>query len=220
VRIAAMLLLLSAALVLAGGCGGKKAPSPAAVNLRREDLIAVAQALKSVEGPLAGEVVAAKAAWPLVANGLPTRNTSTARALIAAASQSAAKIKVPALFEEETAMSLTGPAYQLAGLFKYFDRLATRGWAGIGAALEEIEHGSPMAARFARENVPLYIESVYDGHFLLAQIGKPLRDGYKALGGAVGFGAALTQRDVDALVGAYSEPSVRLYPHAGARLGS
>ena len=217
---AALLLVLSGALVMAGGCGGKKTPSPAAVSLRRADLIAVAHGLKSVEGPVAGEVAAAKVAWPLVANGLPAGNASTARRAIAAAAESAAKIKVPALMQEAQATSLTGPASQLAGLLWTFDRLATRGWTLTGAALDQVEHGSPAGARFARENVPLYIESVYDGHFVLAQIGKHLLDGYRALGGPAAFGSALTQSEVDALASTYSEPTDRLYPHVGTRLGA
>jgi hypothetical protein len=219
-RIAAMLLLLSGALLVVAGCGGKKAPSPAAVNLRREDLIVVSRALKSAERPVAAEVAAAKVAWPLVANGVPPGNTATAHPAIAAAAASAAKIKLPALLEEDQAASITGPASQLGGLLWTFDRLATRGWTLIGASLEQVEHGSPAGARFARENVGLYIESVYDGHFVLAQIGKQLRSGYSALGGPAAFGSALTQGEVDALAATYSEPSDRLYPHVGARLGS
>ena len=45
----------------------------------------------------------------------------------------------------------------------------------------------------------LYIESIYDGHFSLAQIGKKLLAGYDKLGGAADFGASLTQAEVDAL---------------------
>ena len=77
----------------------------------------------------------------------------------------------------------------------------------------------PAGARFARENVALYIESVYDGHFDLAQIDKHLTDGYRQLGGAGGVREALTQAEVDALGDAYSEASVRLHPHVGVRLG-
>ena len=76
------------------------------------------------------------------------------------------------------------------------------------------------AARFARENAALYIESVYDGHFSLAQIGKKLLDGYRKLGGPAAFGTALTQQEVDALAHAYSEDADRLHPHVTARLGS
>ena len=76
------------------------------------------------------------------------------------------------------------------------------------------------SARFARENVALYIESVYDGHFALAQIGKQLLDGYRTLGGQAPFGGTLTQAEVDALASAYSEAADRLHPHVGVRLGS
>ena len=66
----------------------------------------------------------------------------------------------------------------------------------------------------------LYIESVYDAHFGLAQIGKKLLAGYRKLGGQAAFGAALTQGEVDALADAYSEATDRLHPHVGVRLGS
>ncbi len=66
----------------------------------------------------------------------------------------------------------------------------------------------------------MYIESIYDAHFTLAQIGKKLLAGYEKLGGASDFGTALTQAEVNALAGAYSEASDRLHPHVGVRLGS
>ena len=88
------------------------------------------------------------------------------------------------------------------------------------AAIDAIEHGSPTGARFARANAALYIDSIYDGHFSLAQLGKKLLDGYHMLGGQAAFGTALSQREVDALASAYSEATDRLHPHAGVRLGS
>ena len=90
----------------------------------------------------------------------------------------------------------------------------------IGAAIEQIKHGSRAGARFARANVALYIESVYDAHFSLAQIGKQLVKGYKELGGEAAFGASLTQAEIDGLAATYSEATDRLYPHVGVRLGS
>ena len=91
----------------------------------------------------------------------------------------------------------------------------------IGAAIEQIEHGSPAGARFARANVALYIDSVYDGHFSLAQIGKKLLDGYRMLGGQAAFGTALSQAEVDAAGDAPTpKPADRLHPHVGVRLGS
>ena len=139
---------------------------------------------------------------------------------IAAAAQSAAGIQLPMLLQETQTAALTGPAAPLAGLVRSYILLATRGWRLIGAAIDQIEHGSPASARFVRQNVALYIESVYDGHFTLAQIGKQLLAGYRTLGGADAFGSALTQAEVDSLASAYSEATDRLHPHVGVRLGS
>jgi hypothetical protein len=167
------------------------------------------------------EVVASRAAWPLVANGLTAaRGRSDARGTIHAAGAAAGRLRSPPLFSEEESASLTGPAASLAGLYRSFDALATHGWQMIGAALDQIERGPAAAARFARANVALYIESVYDGHFSLSQIGRKLRDGYRRLGGEAGFGAALSEREVRALADAYSEAVARLHPHVGVRLGS
>lgn len=216
----AALLLLSSAGIAAGGCGSGHPATPAALRLEREDLIAVCHALKSAEGPVAAEVAATKAAWPLVANGLPAATTTVARPLLRAATAAAARLTVPALFQEAQAAALTGPGSEIAGLFRSFSTLATRGWQLIGSSIDEIEHGSPVAAKFARANVALYIDSVYDAHFTLAQVGKKLLDAYKKLGGPAAFGAVLTQAEIEALAQSYSEPSDRLHPHVGVRLGS
>jgi hypothetical protein len=165
-------------------------------------------------------VSATKAAWPLVVNGLPAETSAIPRPTIHAAVDAAAELGVPALFEEAQATSLTGPGSSLASAFRGYSTLAARGWQLIGAAIEQIEHGSAVAARFARANVALYIESVYDAHFSLAQIGKQLLAGYKKLGGAAAFGAALTPAEVDELARTYSQASDRLHPHTGVRLGS
>ena len=98
--------------------------------------------------------------------------------------------------------------------------LAALGWRMTGAAINQIQRGSPTEARFARKNVALYIESVYDAHFELAQLGKQLLDGYRALGGPKAFKGSLSQEEVDALARAYSEAADRLHPHVGVRLGS
>lgn len=203
------------------GCGGTSA-TPAELRLEREDLVAVSRALREVEGPVAREVAAAKRAWPLVVGGLPAgaQALGSSRAPIADAATSAARIETPAPLSEAQARSLTGPSAHLAGLFRTYTGLATRGWTLIGTAIDQIEHGSPASARFARKNAALYIESVYDGHFDLAQIGKYLHDGYRDLGGPSAFGRTLTQGEVDALAGAYSEATDRLHPHVVARLGS
>jgi hypothetical protein len=203
------------------GCGGASS-TPAELRLQREDLVAVSRALASVERPVAIEVAAAKRAWPLIANGLPTAAGALARARVpvAGAATSAAHVPTPPALGEAQADSLTGAGAGLAGLFRNYIGLSTRGWTLTSAAVDQIEHGSPSDTRFARENVGLYIESVYDGHFDLAQIGKHLTDGYHRLGGPAAFGRALTQAEVDALADAYSEARVRLHPHVGVRLGS
>jgi hypothetical protein len=221
VRATTVLLLWSGLAAVCAGCGGAgKTARPAELRLQRSDLAALSRALKDIQGPVASEVAATRRAWPLIANGLPGDAAAIARSPIAAAAQTAASIKLPAILQEAQAAALTGPAAPLAGLVRSYILLASRGWRLIGAAIDQIEQGSPASARFARKNVALYIESVYDGHFTLAQIGKQLLAGYDKLGGAAAFGAALSQTEVDGLASAYSESSDRLHPHVGTRLGS
>ena len=136
------------------------------------------------------------------------------------AAAAAAHLPIPKLLSEANARSLTGPAAQLAGLYRSYALLSARGWKLLFASLREIESGTPAAARFARANAALYIESIYDAHFTLAQVGKKLSAGYEKLGGSAAFGAALTQAQVDALARTYSEASDRLHPHVAARLGA
>ena len=223
-RIATLLLALSGVAGAAGllaGCGGSSSVStPAAERLQREDLVATVRGLRHAEGFLRREMAAARIAWPLVANGLPASIPPSVRPALSTASEAAHAIVVPPLMSETQARSLTGPAAGVAGLFRTFTGLTERGWTLTGAAGTEIEGGSPAAARFARENVALYIDSVYDGHFDAALIGKSLLAGYEKLGGAKAFGATLTQAEVDALAGAYSPASERLHPHPGVKLGA
>lgn len=90
----------------------------------------------------------------------------------------------------------------------------------IGAAIYQIEHGSPSAARFARANVGLYIESIYDGHFALAQISKQLLKAYEKLGGAKGFGSTLPEAQVLGLARTYDKERDELEPKEKLTLGS
>lgn len=180
----------------------------------------VSHALRAAAPALEREVAATKAAWPLIVRGLPADIRMLSRPKIQLAVERSRELKVPALLEEGEAASITGPGASIASLFRSSSRLITRGWLLIGAAIAQVEHGSPAAARFARANVALYIESVYDGHFDLAQIGKKLLTGYKGQNGPQAFGDSLTQAEVNSLAQTYSEPSLRLYPHTAVKLGS
>jgi hypothetical protein len=220
-RSLATLALLALLALLAAGCGAaSNEATPAALKLERDDLVATARALQRADGPVSREVAATKAAWPLIANGLPhdVRVVSGSPAARRAAA-SAAALPIPSLFGERQARTLTGPASQIAGLYRSFALLGARGWKLLFGGLDQIRSGSPAAARFARENAPLYVESIYDAHFTLALLGKKLLAGYAKLGGAAGFGATLSQGQLDALAQSYSEAD-ELHPHVGVRLGS
>jgi hypothetical protein len=224
VRVAATLLLLLGSVAVMGmlaGCGGPDR-SAAELRLEREDLVAVSRELKRVEGPVAIQLRESERAWPLVVNGLPAsaRGLESARAPVAVAAASAAKVPIPPLMSEAQSPSLTGPGSPLAGMFRTYTNLVTRGWTLIAAAIDQIQHGTPASAQFARANVALYIDSVYDGQFDLAQIDKRLHEGYRELGGQPELGSALTQAEVDALGAAYSEATAQLHPHVGVKLGS
>jgi hypothetical protein len=216
----ATLLLLSSVAFVSVGCGSSSTASRAGLRLQREDLIAVARALQGAAGEAAREAQATKAAWPLVANGVPAEVRSVPRAPIAAATGKASALRLPALFGELKARTLTGPAAGLAGEYRSYVALSATGWRQIEYAIGRLTDGPPVAAKFARDNVALYIESVYDGHFTLAQIGKQLLSGYHKLGGAATFGRTLTEAEARALAASYSEARYRLHPHVGVRLGS
>jgi hypothetical protein len=166
------------------------------------------------------DVAATKLAWPRIVHGLAPRPGPLARAAIALAGERSAAIGTPGVFAEKVNDTLTGPGSGIAGELRGASVLAARSWQMIGAAVEQIEHGSPHAASFARANVALYVEGVYDSHFTLAHIGKQVADDYEKLGGQSSFGTALTQQQVDALARTYSEPVARLYPHETVKLGS
>jgi hypothetical protein len=141
---------------------------------------------------------------------------------VKAASDVAGALPAPRFMTQQA--TLTGPASGIAGLYEDYDRLAERGWRLTETTVSGIRSGPVSVARFVRVNSPLYIDSIYDGHFDLSLIGKKLLEGYekiqnlskeKKFAGIGGFGASLTQREVQALAAAYSIPAVRLEPHPG-----
>jgi hypothetical protein len=218
-RAALALIAPLAAALVAGGCGHGGSKTAAELALEREDLVFVAHALQALEGQSGAEVSATKDAWPQIANGLAARSRGLYTHELIEAREAARRLRLPPLMDERQAAALTGPAAGIAGLYREFAGLAGTGWRMLGASVYQIEHGSPAAARFARANSPLYIDSIYDAHFGLAQISKQLQKGYAKLGGEEKFGSALTQAEVDGLTRTYDEPHDELEPHVGVRLG-
>ncbi len=97
---------------------------------------------------------------------------------------------LPQAFTELGGTKLTGPGVGISSAFRSFLGLCGRSWEMIGYALAAERRGGD-AARFARANIALYIESVYDSNFGLAQIGEKLAKGYQQLGGAKTMGETL-----------------------------
>jgi hypothetical protein len=202
------------------GCTKHKVATPAEAQLENEDFLAVVSALSQASPQVQAEVAATKAAWPEILAGVARHPSAAADAKIALAAQRASEVKLAPLFSESGAASLTGPASSLAGRFRSYRQLGARSWQLIDSSLGEIEHGSPAAARFARENLPLYVEGVYDAHYTLAQTGKQLLAAYKTLGGSRTFGRSLREAQLKRLASVYSEERNRLYPKERIRLGS
>ena len=211
-----LLLLSAVAAAVLAGCGSSgKQSSPAALKLQREDLVAVARALSSMRGPVTQEVAATKAAWPLIANGLPADTSAISGApRAAAAAQAAAQLKVPVLFSEAQAATLTGPASQLAGLFRSYALLSSRGWKLLDAAIDQVESGSPASALRPGKRGAVHREHLRRPLHARADRQEAARRLPQARRPAA-FGAALSQAEVDALARTYSEASDRLHPHVG-----
>lgn len=203
------------------GCGGKvRSVTPAEAKLEREDLVAVARALRTVEPAVSGELTTARRAWPLLIYGLATPVSERERERILLAQEAAGRLPLPPLLAEREAAALTGPASPLAGRYRDFQQLCSESWRQIAVALHQSEAGPVAASRFARANVALYIEGVYDAHYSLAETGRAVADAYQSLGGPGRFGDALTQTQVDQLARFYTHGRVRLEPHEVVKLGS
>lgn len=217
--LAAALALLALALPLAG-CGGDGKTSPAELALEREDLVYVARALQNAEGQAGAAVSANRNAWPIIHDGLPRGRTGVMRPQLRAAIEASEHLLLPQLFEERQAAALTGPASEIAGLYRSFSLLSGRAWRMLEGYIGQIEGGTPSSALFSRQNEALYIDSIYDGQFGLAQIGKKLGSAYRKLGGEKAFGISLTPAEVSELERAYSEDAVELKPHVGVTFGT
>lgn len=214
-----LLLALFAAGTLTG-CGRHKVATPAEAKLENEDFVAVTAALAAAVPRVEAEVAAAKDAWPAILGGVKRRPSAGTRAKVRLAAERSAQLPLPALLSEEGSAQLTGPASPLASRFRSFRMLDSRSWQLLESSLEQIEHGSHSQADFARRNLPLYIESIYDAHFALAETGKQLLAAYKKLGGEKSFGASLTASQIRQLADRYSKERDELSPKEQVKLGS
>lgn len=225
-RVVAAILVVALAASTAGvlaGCGsGESSISRREYALERVQFEQVADELGEVQGAVHREVATSRAVWPLIYNGLPRRMSARLQAGVKAASEVAGDLPAPRFMAQQA--TLTGPASGIAGLYEDYDRLVERGWRLTETGVAGIVSGPLSVERFVRANSPLYIDSIYDGHFDLSLIGKKLLDGYKRIeslgrqrkfAGIGGLGTSLTQRQVNALAAAYSIPAVRLEPHPG-----
>jgi hypothetical protein len=225
-RIAVAALALALAFGTAGvlaGCGsGESSISRREYALERAQFEQVADELGEVQGAVHREVATSRAVWPLIYNGLPNRMSARLQGGVKAASEVAGSLPAPRFMAKRA--TLTGPASAIAGLYEDYDRLAERGWRLTETGIAGIVSGPVSVERFVRANSALYIDAIYDGHFDLSLIGKKLLEGYekikslsgqKKFAGIGGFGASLTQGQVNALAAAYSIPAVRLEPHPG-----
>jgi hypothetical protein len=154
-RRAAPWVLLALALSVAGwgvaGCGGgsssgapagaaKKLPvvsgSPRELRVQRADLALVAHGLLGAEPSIRREVVAARAAWPGIVNGLPAQVSPASRALMGRALVRTERIATPRFVSY--AGELTGAAAAIAGLLLSFEQLSQRGWTMTLAAARHL----------------------------------------------------------------------------------
>ena len=202
------------------GCGRHKAATPAEAKLENEDFVAVTAALAAAAPQVEAEVAATKDAWPAILAGVKGRPTAGTRTKVLLAAQRAAALRLPTLMTEEGSAQLTGPASPLASRFRSFQTLGSRSWQLLESSLDEIEHGSRSQAEFARQNLPLYIEGIYDAQFTLAETGKQLLAAYKKLGDQKTFGGSLTTSQIQQLAARYSKERNELSPKEQVKLGS
>jgi hypothetical protein len=216
------LIAITLALALAIGgilvgvlLGGGRSPTQAELGQRRAHLAFVARGLRSVEPRVRHELATARAAWPAIAHGLPSSPAEGVLAKVQAAMEAVEAVPPPRFVS--LIGELAGPAISIAQLFRFSQALVTAGWQHVESALSA-SAGTP-AARFARANSSLYIESIYQGMFKLSEIGPRLQAAYLQLGGAQLFGTKLTHARIRSIAGTYG-PSDKLKPHAVLRPAS
>jgi hypothetical protein len=216
----ALLVLVGLSVTACGKSGSKgSVTSSTALSLERADLLLVVHALQAAQASVQREVTATRQAWPLIAHGVPAEISAPLQLKVDAANKAASEIQAPSFMTQtegpttKPRRDLTGPAAGIAGLFQSFSVLSEHGWRLIAATTQGIGHGSASTTRFLRANAPLYIASIYDGHFDLASIGKNLHKAYLKLGESPGFSGSLHTDEVDKLASFYGD-GLRLRPHS------
>lgn len=195
-----------------GASGANIASASAAVprrlRLERTDFAVVARGLVRAEPSIQREILAAKAAWPGIVQGLPQQVSAGSRALMLAALQRTEQIATPSFISY--AGQLTGESAAIAGLLLSYEQLAQRGWTMTLAAAQHLSGRSALPAAtlgFLRTNAALYIGCVYDAHYNLSTIGKRMGEAYAQLGGAQGF-AGLLPASLMAHINSFYSPAV------------
>lgn len=215
-RAAALLSIAFAIAFVLVGCGSKL-HNPIEIKLERMDLVSVSKQLLHNDRAVEDELTSAHATWPYLYNGLPSRITRSVEARISDSTRKMAAL--PELPFLRRVHDLTGPASDIGGAYEKFWSLGKAGWEMIQATVLSLRHGPASTARFREENLPVYIQSVYDAHYSLSLIGKDVKSGYEKLGGSEGFGAALTPIEVETIMRLYSPEVARLEPHTTEALG-
>jgi len=211
---AALAAAAAATALLLAGCGAHH--NPEELRLERSHLAWAVRELRLAAGPIAREVAAAKAAWPLVAGGLHNSTPGEVESRVSRAAALARQVPTPAIVRY--VHELTGPATGIVGLIESFTNLVAPGWQVTAFTVHALRHGPARVARFMDANAAVYLYAIYDSHFNLGQIGKSVADAYERLGGPSAFGGSLTLAQVDAVVRAYSPAADRLSPHPPPQL--
>ena len=211
--------LLCLPLALAGcgesGAQGASTSAPALrrLALERADLATVAHGLLAAEPSIQREVLAARAAWPGIVQGLPLVVSAQSRALMFAGMRRSEEFATPRFIS--IAGQLTGESAATAGLLLSYEQLSQQGWRMTLAAAGHLNGHSALPAgtlAFLRTNAALYIGCLYDAHYNLSVIGKKMSAAYAKLGGPMGFGAALPASLMAQIAAFYSPYVARLGP--------
>ncbi len=196
-----------------GASGAQASSAPRQLKLERTDLATVARGLLRAEPSIQREILAARAAWPAIAGGLPALVPLATNELLSAALRRSERLATPGFISY--AGELTGESAAIAGLLLSYEQLSQQGWTMTLAAARHLTGLSalPVATLgFLRANAALYIGCVYDAHYNLSVIGGRMREAYAQLGGAPGFGDALPASLMARIVAFYSPGAARLAP--------